>query len=258
MYLLYCDETNLAYRSGDFFVYGGISIPGGQALSLSLSIDAIRKEWVVPPDVRLKFNPGPAHLTHGQFIELKQRIIETSIHHGVKLFTSMILHDIATSPDDARRNEINRICYHFDCYLNRVQSHGMVLIDRFDDGEVDAHLIEKFSVGIVGFPHTPQMRLRNIVGFHYSSIGQSHFPSIVDIVLGSLRHSINGHTRQDERAIGTASRVLPLLSPLFFREEGHASVSELGLFFSPKEVRKADYKEAYDGLRDFLSRNGIV
>lgn len=258
MYLLYCDETNLERRSGDFFVYGGISVPQGMALSLSASIDALRREYGVPDGFRLKFNPGPVHLSHDQFINLKQRIVETSIEHGVKLFTSLIMHNVAKNPDEARINEINRICFHFDCYLNRMQSHGLVLIDRFDDGAIDAHLIEKFSLGILGLPFTPVRRLANIVGFHYSAIGQSNFPSIVDIVLGSLRHSINGHTRNDERAITTATRVLPILSPLFFREEGQDNVSDLGLFFSPRIVSVPKYKAAYDSLKQFLRENQIA
>lgn len=186
------------------------------------------------------------------------QITEEGYWYSPKLFTSMILHDIATSPDEARRKEINRICYHFDCYLKRVQSHGLVLIDRFDDGEVDAHLIEKFSVGIIGLPFTPRRRLSNIVGFHYSAIGQSNFTSIVDIVLGSLRYSINGYTRNEAGVVATATRILPILSPLFYRENGQTNISELGLFFSPKTVWLPKYKAAYDGLKDFLTQNQVI
>lgn len=258
MYLLYCDESNLERRQGDFFVYGGISVPDLTALSLSKEIDAIRASFKVDPQYLLKFNPGPEGMDHNQFIALKQQVIECSVKHGVQMFTSLILHDVATSPDDARINEINRVCYNFDCYLSNRRSHGLVLIDRFDDGTVNDHLIEKFSVGVVGLPFTPVKRLANIVGFHYSNIGQSNYTSIVDVAIGSLRYCINGFTRGDSRAVSTAGKVLPILSPLFHRHDGRQSVSDLGMCFSPKDVRTPKYKLMYDNLRVFLNDNQIT
>jgi hypothetical protein len=145
MNLLYCDETNTDPAQADFFVYGGVSVPATRALDLSNKIDEIRLAAKVPTDFSLKFNPGPQHLAHAEFSKLKQDVIEAAINHGCNLFVSMILHDIAISPDDARRNEINRIVYHFNCYLNRPKSHGLVLIDRFTDKQSDAHLREKFG-----------------------------------------------------------------------------------------------------------------
>jgi hypothetical protein len=146
MYLLYCDESNLEEKDNDFFVYGGMVVDGQAAQSLSLAVDSIRQSAKVPLDFIFKFNPGPEHLSHKDFIALKQAVIEAAIAHGCVFLTSMILHNVATSPAEARRNEINRICYHYDCYLNRPKSHGLVLIDRFEDKQIDGHLREKFSI----------------------------------------------------------------------------------------------------------------
>lgn len=257
MYLLYCDETNLEEKNGDFFAYGGIAIRGDVAQGLSREIDQIRAKFGVPKDFRLKFNPGPPRLCHNEFIALKQAIIEATVRNNATLFISLILHDIATSPADARRNEINRVCYHFDCFLNRRKSPGLVLIDRFDDKAIDGHLAEKFSVGNTGFPHTQEMRLANIVGFHYSAIGQSHFTSVVDIILGSIRFSINGFTRNDLKARESAKKIIPIVSPLFFREDGKATVSELGIFFSPKVIKSDKFRAIYQGMKDFFAECGV-
>ena len=100
-----------------------------------------------------------------------QAFVEAAIEHDAKLLCSVILHDIATSPEDARRNEINRACYHFDCLLQRYGEPGLVLIDRFSDRQIDGHLVEKFSVCLTGMPYEGDMRLKNIVGLHYSAIG---------------------------------------------------------------------------------------
>lgn len=258
MYLLYCDETNLEERNNDFFVYGGLVIDAQKAHSLSLAIDTIRDTAKIPPDFILKFNPGPGHLSHGDFISLKQAVIESAISHGCILLTSMILHNVATSPSDARRNEINRICYHFNCFLSRQTSHGLVLIDRFDDREIDRHLREKFSLGIRGLPYSEELRLDRIVGFHYAAIGQSHFSSIIDIILGSFRFAVNAFTRHENEKLETAKRLLEILSPLFFRESADGRVSEIGLFFSPKVIRVDRYRQMYADLAIFLSEHGIV
>ena len=216
MYLFYCDESNLEERSGDFLIYGGLVINSEVARQFSSEIEKVRASFSVPRDYKLKFNPGPANLSHNEFIALKQAVIETAISYDAKILIYVILHDIATSADDARRNGINAVCYHFDCLLSRYSNIGLVLVDRFNDrgNQVDGHLAEKFSIGITGMPYSKEIRLNNIVGLHYSAIGQSHFPSIVDIVLGSFRFAINAHTRNKEGDLESARTILKLLSPL--------------------------------------------
>lgn len=258
MYLLYCDESNLEKKDNDFFVYGGLVVEAEAARSLSFAVDAIRKSAKIPKEFVLKFNPGPGHLSHQDFIALKQAVIEAAIEHGCLFLASLILHNVATSPDDARRNEINRICYHYDCYLNRPDSHGLVLIDRFEDKKIDGHLREKFSIGITGLPYSKEHRLDRIVGFHYAAIGQSHFGSIVDIILGSLRFAVNAFTRQDNAKLDTANALLEILSPLFFREDASGKVSEISLFFSPKTIKSDKYRKIYYDLASYLSEHGIV
>lgn len=238
-------------------MYGGLVVDGLQALLLSKDIDRIRTEARIPRNANLKFNPRPEHLTHQEFSGLKQRVIEAAAARGCKFFAAMILHDIATSPDDARRNCINTICFHFDCYLARPRDHGLVLIDRFDDAQIDAHLREKFSIGLRGMPYSAELRLERIVGYHYSAIGQSHIPSILDIVLGSFRFAVNAHTGGDVQRQQSATTLLGLLSPLFWREVGDR-VSEISLIFSPKVVKAQRYREKYEGVSAFLSANGIV
>jgi hypothetical protein len=257
MHLLYCDESNLEEKDNDFFVYGGLVVDGQAAQSLSLEIDTIRESAKIPRDFILKFNPGPKHLSHEEFISLKQAVIDAAISHSCVFLTSMILHNIATNPNDARRNEINRICYHYDCYLNRPKSHGLVLIDRFEDKKIDGHLRDKFSIGITGLPYSKELRLERIVGFHYAAIGQSHFSSIIDIVLGSFRFAINAFTRQDKEKLDSAKRILEILSPLFFREATDGKISELSLFFSPKVIKSEKYRTMYSDLANFLSEYGI-
>ncbi len=258
MHLLYCDESNLEHRPGDFLLYAGVLIPGGHAESLSRAIDELRREAGVAPNVRLKFNPPPPGLTHGQFLNLKQSIIETAAEHQCKLLAYAVLHDLAGDPDNARRFGINTVCYHFHCILNRVKDQGIVLIDRFNDAnnEIEGHLKEKMAVGIK-LPHRREpTRLSNIVGFHYSAVGQSHFTSLIDILVGSLRYAINVQTRNEANREG-ASSLIRLLSPLFYRHPSSDRVPDIGFCFSPMNIRSARYHGKYTALQDFLRKAGV-
>lgn len=265
MYLLYCDETNMEEKSGDFLLYAGVSIPPDTAYRLSEDIERARKRLAVPPDFHLKFNPGPTSLSHSEFIGLKTEIFRKATEHGVRLFAYVVLHDIARNKgaDEARRNGINTVLYHFDCYLNRKKDQGIVLLDRFNDkgNKIDGHTREKFSLGLRDLPYSKEKRLTNILGVHYSTIGQSQFCSLVDIVVGSLRFAINAHSRNQVEHHATAHALLELLSPLFFREEegwvASDMVSELGFSFSPKSIRNASYRGRYERLKAFLTENGV-
>ena len=258
MELLYCDETNFEKRPGDFFVYGGLVVPGEKALELSARIEGIRQALGVPREYVLKFNPGPAGFTHSQFIELKRAVVQAAVESGCVLLVNLLLHDVATSSDDARRYGINTLCYHFDCYLNRSKRAGLVLIDRFDDRAIDGQLREKLAVGLTGnLPHSAEMKLNYIIGFHYTAIGQSHFCSLIDVVLGSLRFSINCFTQGLLQHSASSSAILQLASPLFLRD-GQESVHEISLWFSPKEVRKEAYRARYVALGKYLAENGVV
>lgn len=255
MHLLYCDESNLEESEDHFFVYGGVAVSSDSVFELSQRIDELKADAGVAPDFLLKFNPRPKHLTHEEFIALKQSVIEAASKFDCILFTSSILHNIASNPNDARLKEINRICFHFHCFLQRADTSGLVMVDRFEDGRVDIHLREKFANGLRDMPYGNQMRLDRIVGFHYAAIGQSNMCSLIDILLGSYRFVVNAVV--DDRHLDAARRISELLSPLFFRERGRRSVSEIGLFFSPKVIRVARYREIYQRVQDFLGDCGV-
>lgn len=259
MYILYCDESNLEERTGDFLIYGGLFVPAEAFRALSTDIDALRLKMNVSQEYKIKFNPGPKNLDHQEFIKLKKSLIEVAEIHGVKLICYVILHDVAKSSDEARRNGINTLAYHFDCILNRLGSAGLMLVDQFTDegNKVAAHLREKFSTGVTGLPYAGRTRLANIVGFHYSAIGQSHMTSLVDVVVGCLRFAINAHTRDEREKLASAKAMLNLLSPLFWRGSNQQDIRDLGFTFSPMTVKVKKYRERYDGLKSFLIDAGV-
>lgn len=259
MKLLYCDESNMEERAGDFLVYGGVIIPSENAKALSEDIRFIRQRARIAATEKVKFLPAAPPCDHASYIQVKQAIIEAAITRGAKLTAYLVLHDLAKSPDQARLFGINTVCTHFNSILKMTGGPGIALIDRINNpgSEVDDHLREKFSVGVRDMPYSKQMRLENIIGFHYSTIGQAHFTSLCDILIGSLRFAINAHTRSDTGRRGSALRLLKLISPLFFREKGTDQVSELGLALRSKNVGAPAFFEKYHSLQSFL-REGQV
>lgn len=257
MYLMYSDEANLEAQENTFFIYGGIMIDADKTRDLSNGVQSIRDELHIPQDFILKFKPCPENISHLDFNACKQRIIQKAIETECLLLVSLIHHQVATSPDDARLKEINRVAFHFDCVLSRRQTYGLMLIDRFNNSQIDEQLREKFSVGLHGLPYSDPYKLERIMGYHYSAKGQSHFGSVVDIVICSLRFAVNAFCRNETANLPTATMLLNLIAPLFFREPGERRVSEIGLSFSPKIIRAPCYREEYENLKQFLASNGI-
>ena len=152
MHLLYTDEVNVNPQNSEFFIYAGVAVSDAAAQALSEEIGAIRQKLGYKPGDVLKFNTveRPTHIGPDAHREAKRLVMEGAAQHEVKLLASFILHSVATSPDEARRNEINRICFHFNCFLVREKDDGLVLVDPFTDslGHLADHLREKFSVGL--------------------------------------------------------------------------------------------------------------
>jgi hypothetical protein len=257
LHLLYADEVNVSPENSEFFVYGGIAIPGDRAAELSDDIETLRELYRYQPTVLLKFNTRerPEHVKTKAHAEIKRLVIKCVAKREVKLFASFVLHKIAKKgSEDARRLGINRICFHFNKFLHRVDGHGLILVDTFNDGQRDAILREKFSIGLTGLPYSDPLRLDRILGFHVASIGTSNFCSAIDIVLGSLRFAINSRT--DAGRYETAMTLLKQIGPLCLRTDS-GQVDKLSLFFSPKKVTIPPFQETYRALQKMLTKAGM-
>jgi len=257
LYLLYADEVNQNSSDSEFFVYAGISIPGDRAGQLSAGIDELRTKFGYRPGDILKFNTRerPKHIEEKAHREIKRAIIEMAADHEVRLFASFVLHKIAKKGyEEARRYAVNTICFHFDSFLHRVDSHGLVLLDTFVDNQLNEILREKFSIGVKNMPYSDSIRLDRILGFHLASIGTSNFCSAIDIVLGSLRYAINCRTDSSKQKI--ANTLLKQIAPLCVRTYAE-NVDEISLFFSPKTIMTRSYQETYRDLQRMLTEAGM-
>jgi len=265
MYLFYTDETNLNPDNSDFFIYSGILIPDDNAYHLSRRVDALRLQYGYGPDAKLKFNThdNPRRrfnnneiITPDDFRRLKQSVIKLARMNDVKIITSMISHKIAVNPDKARTYEINRCVMHFNRIIRNEEDCGLVFIDTFTNREGEPSLREiceeKFMEGIL-YEDGSHNRLERIVGFHPSYINGSHFSSIIDIIIGSLRYAIN------HRETSTSPLLLNQLRDMFIYKtiEDTDVVCEESLFFSPRHPGHR-YRAEYIELKRYLSDNGIL
>ena len=259
MQIFYCRDSELDARPGDFLIYGGLVLDGVHAPALSRAVDDIRERAHIGHSFRLGFNARPEDRSQEEFAALKQKLIEAAVSHGAKLIASVILHDVAKNPDAARCSGLVSAYRQFDRLLDRFQGPGLMLIERCDDGgaRIAAHLIHKFSTGSSGLPYSPEIRLYNLPDHHYTAYGQSHFPSLVDMAIGSLRVALNACTASVQANIDTARYHLGLVAPMFYREPDEARISEVSLLVGRGALQPGQYRAQYQSLRDFLAQAGI-
>lgn len=257
MHLFYADESGLNSNEGDFQVYGGVVIPPDSAMQLHEAIKSIRGRQQVATTARLKFAPAPAGLSHADFVVLKQSVITAAVETGVKLIAVLTPRAICPgNPDKIREFGVNTAVYHFNCMLHHLKAPaGTMIIDRFNSKGIDEVTRSKISVGLTGnLPFSKSLKLDRITGIHYGTIGQSHFCSLVDIVVGSLRFAINGFAKSAS-ASQSAKKVLAVISPLFYRSCG--TVAEISLQVSPKTIKSPHIRRRVIDMLAFLENCGI-
>ena len=102
-------------------------------------------------------------------------------------------------------------------------------------------------------PFGKEYRLKSILGVHLATIGSSHFCSVIDVILGSLRFVANNF--RDPKKEETCRTLVAQLSPLFYRPHGRVSV--LSLWWSPKRIKAPKFLEEYEQLHEFLKASGV-
>jgi hypothetical protein len=122
-------------------------------------------------------------------------------------------------------------------------------------------LREKFSIGLTGNrPFSKTLPLDRILGYHLATIGTSHFTSVIDVILGSLRYAVN--MRKENRPVAKVLinqlAALCILESCFVRltEDPKTpgpfvkvqKASDLSINFSPKTIKVGKYLDQYKEL----------
>lgn len=250
MFIFVGDESNVTQsKHARFFIYGGLIIAADRCLEVTNKIADIRNRYRFTVEDECKFDTRskPAHLSNAEFSQVKNEVLEVCRESEVRFMAYAVHHSIASTQKqktDVWLWALNTLLCQFDLFLQREQSHGICLVDRFEN---DLSLLKRihqqgvdpqFSGGRL--PH----RLGNIWCYGTINIGTTHIASMVDVVLGAFRYCVNEMVRK--KVLLTLYRKV---RPLMLCEPGNPSnVKEWGLFLRPKEVKAPAYKQDYDTL----------
>jgi hypothetical protein len=166
------------------------------------------------------------------------RFMAYAVHHGIA----------SKQKADLWLWALKTLLCQFDLFLRREKSHGMCLVDRFEN---DLSLLKRIHQQGVDpefwggrLPH----RLENVWCYGTINVGTTHIASMVDIVLGAFRYCLNEMVRKNVPLI-----LYKKVRPLMLCELGNPSrVKEWGLFLRPKDVKATSYKQDYDALLKHL------
>jgi hypothetical protein len=196
MYVMLGDEADFEQARGQkFFVYGAIFIPPDGIKPISDGIEAARVAAKYDATDSLKFavKTCPEKVTKETFRDLKAKVIDLAIQHGVTFCAYAILHALASN--QAHRELVtfgaNTLLGRFDEFLSTDKdTFGFVIFDKIPIPHHYTYLREKFQVGLT-FPDGNVKRLEKVVGLATIADGQSHLASLCDILVGSWRYCVN-------------------------------------------------------------------
>jgi hypothetical protein len=249
MWLLYGDETNTDASKDSFYIYGGVAIPVAAAGQIHEEMCNLRGCYGYQRSDALKFctrKGRPDSVAPQEHTDLKKQVVRLAEVHGVRLFCSLVHHRIARGGADcARETGINQVAASFNMFLQEEKTYGSMSLDRFDR---QPELIrKKFSEGLT-FPEHSQM-LNRVVAIQPAILGASHFCSLADVVLGSLRQAVNNQSTK------LGLELVAQLAPLCRRSDG--DVDDRSIVLSPTVVRNPRYQQLYADLREFLRKGGV-
>lgn len=252
MFLFIGDETNVTQsKQSRFFIYGGLIINANNCAEANVKVEVIRKKYNFPIKHEFKFDTRsrPKLLSIPEFSEAKNEVLDLCHELEARFMVYAVHHDIAgTQGINTWLWALKTLLCQFDLFLQREKSHGICLVDRFDNDFTVLRGIHQEGVDPAFWGGRLPHRLENIWCYGTVSIGSTHISSMVDIVLGAFRYCVNEITKQTV-PIQLYSKVRPLM----LCEGGDLKkIEEWGLFLRPKEIKAESYKQDYDLLVERL------
>jgi len=251
MHLLFTDETNRTAKESkgvEFFIYGGLAIPGSSAQQLHQEIERIRNTHGFRSTDPLKFSRAeiPKRISKDTHTAAKKAVIRACEQAEATFFVSVCHHKIARSQGFAKTLEMNAntVIGTFNSFIRIAGDCGVVLADRTDEGKPFDYLRERFQIGLKmqdGRSH----RLDKVVALGQTCDGASHFSSATDVVLGSFRYH-----REHDRA---ANALLPGVVRLLWKSSD-GTATGYGLNYRPVNIRVRAYQDAYAELKEYLAK----
>jgi len=270
--ILYCvDETSSDSR-GDFFVFGGITVPDHAVSNLVKAIDDVKKGFKplrIPREVEIKWNYHKTknalrksikqEITKEQHTELKSKILEEVAKRGkeeVGIFIYLIPYQFFINNGWQSYQMAMNVCFgKFENYLARKNQYGIVLIDELEgvktkneQGEIidltkrklRGHILfyvlnlYERGTGKIEIPHIPLI-LPNVI----STLSGLH--QMNDLVIGAFQYYLQ-YVFQDSPEREIAVKTLKSIVRNFhvnFESPDKIAALNCGLNIYPQKENKA-------------------
>jgi hypothetical protein len=248
MFVFVGDESNVTQsRQARFFIYGGLIIDADKCLQAANKVIGVRSKYDFPVNGEFKFDSRskPTHLSKAEFLLAKNEVLAACSELEVRFMAYAVHHGIAsTQRTDLWLWALNTLICQFDLFLQREKSHGICLVDRFENDLSRLRLIHEQGVDPAFWGGRLPHRLENVWCYGTINIGTTHIASMVDIVLGAFRYCVNAMDRSN-----VPLTLYKKVRPLMLCEPGNPpKVNEWGLFLRPRDVKAAIYKQDYATL----------
>jgi hypothetical protein len=253
MHYFIADETNTAFVSGHFFIYGGLIVTDAQAQDIHVEVKRIRAKFGYLAGDSFKFHTRarPEQVSIEDSKLAKTELVESLERIGARLVAYVILHDIAQHTDALERMNwaLNSVTWTFHRLLAAENAGGLMIIDR-DDTQI-AHLEHLFQNGISVGGRQIAVDDR-IMLFGQTSDNASNLSSAVDITLGAFRYCTN--TAMGAGSDVVAANIFPPLTRMLWGNEdaGVKRVGGYGFVARPVAIKSAAFGAKYDDLRTRL------
>jgi hypothetical protein len=260
MHLLLVDESNKGHMPNKFFILGGLVFSEEQVTKVDAAIKARRHEFGFEDGDSFKFdtNSRPPQVTIPQHREAKRATISDLKRIGVRLITTVCLHDLAgNNPDQTMEFGLNNVAASYHRLLTQENTVGYMLMDR-DNDRYD--YLERFHQHGFKYKNSEKAVQDRILLFGMTSDNASHLGSATDIALGAFRYCVNaaGGEGRDE----IAKTMFQDLADLMWGEldaSGTKQVGNRGYIPSPEvsNIRVLKYREKYERLGNALERYAL-
>lgn len=256
-YICLLDETETSQRAPDaFFVYGALLIPTSSARALHDQIESIRLTAGLPASRALKWHMSSVtNVTQAALDGAKQAVLQAIGPCGGRLFTSVVLRDIAGSRaavGDAHLFGANTVLEAIGKTLQREDAKALFLFDRFPSIGVNkgfAYLGRRMEHGLGHLGRAPS--LPYAAGFGFVDSTSTRIGSAMDISLGGFARCFSNLTRPPPPALG------PLLAPILAKNSLGQTYG-WGIRIRPYVVRESAYQVAYARMMARLRSLGLL
>jgi hypothetical protein len=223
VYWFVTDDSNRPPKDGQFFIYGGLIIPGDSIPLIHQAVEAIRQKYGYRAGDAFKFNTEskPVDVSEDAAALAKAEVLKMlEAQNAFFIATPVLSHVIARTKkrgksvldmDTATFFALNQLTAAFHSFLASKERNtwGAMFIDR--DLNLLNHLSDIFQKGIKpeGYPHAVDDRIHS---FALLSNNASHLSSVADIAVGAFRYMVNAATVGGDEE--TAVKLMKLLEPI--------------------------------------------